>query len=245
MVNTYTLITGASRGLGRAIAIDQSLQKKNLVLHFNSGESAVNEVRKECERNGSKVLTVQANLTETEGIAKLMAFIKEEGIKLSGLVNNAGSGGGGGIKEVTADVWDRVLDLNLRAPVLLTQQLLPYLEKGAAVVNISSGAGIKNGISSIAYESSKAGLIHATRSMALSLAPDVRVNSIAPGFVKTDINKARWGDPNFEKMVVNMTPVGRWGEPVDIAKSVSFLLSEDSSFICGETLVVDGGITIR
>ncbi len=245
MEKGYILVTGASRGLGKAIAIDLAGSVEGLVLHFNRGDSEVKEVAESCRNKGSKVETVRANLQDVSGIDELVSFVKSKGIELSGLVNNAGIGGGGDLREVSEEAWDRVQSVNIKSPVLLTQKLLPFLSKGSAVVNISSAAGIKGGISSISYEASKAALIHATRSMALSLSPDIRVNSVAPGFVKTDINRAGWEDPEFEKKVAKRTPAGRWGRPEDIAAAVSFLLSSRASFITGETLVVDGGITIR
>lgn len=245
MVDGYTLITGASRGLGKATAIELSKKKAKLILHYNRGEKEAHEVGEECKRNGSEVEYIGANLELLEGVKTIGAFLSEKAIRLSGLVNNAGIGGGGDIRQVPEDAWDRVQNINIKTPVFLTQELLPYLQKGSSVVNISSAAGIKGGISSIAYEASKAALIHATRSMAITLSPDIRVNSVAPGFVKTEINKARWEDPEFENMVARRTPLARWGKPEDIAKAVAFLLSDDSSFITGETLVADGGITLR
>lgn len=245
MVDGYTLITGASRGLGKAIAIELSKKNAKLILHYNSGNKEAKEVGEECKKNGSEVEYIGANLESLEGVKAIASFLSEKGIKLSGLVNNAGIGGGGDLKQVPEDAWDRVQTINIKTPVFLTQQLLPYLQKGSSVVNISSAAGIRGGISSIAYEASKAALIHATRSMAITLSPDIRVNSVAPGFVKTDINRAGWENPDFESMVSRRTPLARWGKPEDIAKAVAFLLSDDSSFITGETLVADGGITIR
>lgn len=238
------LVTGAGKGLGRAMAIDLSERGWDLVLHYNRSGSGIDEVEKICSRNGSEVSRIGADLSGQDGIAAVYDFVGQEGIRLNGIVNNAGLSAGKGLRGTEPDQWDLVQNVDLKAPVFLTKMLLEFLANGGSVVNISSAAGIRNGISPISYEAAKAALIHVTRSMAMSLGPGIRVNAVAPGFVRTDINRHRWEDQKFISMVNSRTPLKRWGEPEEIARAVSFLLSSDASFITGETLVVDGGATL-
>jgi len=245
MKRGFALVTGSSKGLGKAIAIELSKDGWNLILHYNSGKDAVKEVITACESHGSQTRTVRSDLSSLKGIDGLCEEIKGMGVSLSGIVNNAGISLPGNIKTITPESWDRVQDLNVRAPVFIVNRLAGTMETPGSVVNVSSAAAIKAGLSFIAYEASKASLVHVTRSMAVTLAPGIRINSVAPGFVKTDINKSRWEDVSFYEKVSGMTLLGRWGNPEDVAKTVRFLMSEDASYITGQTLVVDGGITLR
>jgi len=245
MKKGFALVTGSSKGLGKAIALELSRDGWDLILHYNSGKEAVMDVEKLCKDQGSETRTLQCDLSSVSEIDSLCSQIRNMGIGLRGIVNNAGISLPGNISTITPEAWDRVLDLNIRAPVLIVNRLAGTMEKPGSVVNISSAAAIKAGLSAIAYEASKAALVHATRSMAVTLAPGIRVNSVAPGFVKTDINRKRWEDRSFYESISKATLLGRWGNPEDVAKAVRFLMSEDASYITGETLVVDGGITLR
>ncbi|WP_393971281.1 SDR family NAD(P)-dependent oxidoreductase [Oxyplasma meridianum] len=245
MKKGFALVTGSSKGLGKAIAIELSRDGWDLILHYNSGKEAVTEVDKLCRDQGSETMVIQGDLSSIGGIDSTCTDIRNMGIRLKGIVNNAGISLPGNISTITQEAWERVLDVNLRAPVFIVNRLSGVIEKPGSVVNISSAAAIKAGLSAIAYEASKAALVHATRSMAVTLAPGIRVNSVAPGFVKTDINRKRWEDRSFYESISKATLLGRWGNPEDVAKAVRFLMSEDASYITGETLVVDGGITLR
>ena len=245
MKKGFALVTGSSKGLGKAIAIELSRDSWDLILHYNSGKEAVREVEKLCISQGSETKTIQGDLSSISGIDSVCTGIKDTVTGIRGIVNNAGISLPGNISTITPEAWDMVLDMNIRAPVFIVNRLAAQMEKPASVVNISSAAAIKAGLSAIAYEASKAALVHATRSMAVTLAPGIRVNSVAPGFVKTDINRKRWEDPSFHESISRSTLLGRWGNPEDVARAVRFLMSEDASYITGETLVVDGGITLR
>ena len=245
MKKGFALVTGSSKGLGKAIALELSRDGWDLILHYNSGKEAVMEVEKLCGDQGSETRVLQGNLSSLSGIDSVCSEIKNMGTGLRGIVNNAGISLPGNISTITPEAWDSVLDVNIRAPVFIVNRLAGTMEKPGSVVNISSAAAIKAGLSAIAYEASKAALVHATRSMAVTLAPGIRVNAVAPGFVKTDINRKRWEDSSFYESISKATLLGRWGNPEDVAKAVRFLMSEDASYITGETLVVDGGITLR
>lgn len=241
----FALVTGSSKGLGKAIALELSKDGWNLILHYNSGNDAVRDVKAACEAVGSEIRTVHGDLSSINGIDAVCDEIKNMGVAISGIVNNAGISLPGNVSTITPESWNKVQDINIRAPVFIVNRLAGTMEKPGSVVNISSAAAIKAGSLSIAYEASKASLVHVTRSMAVTLAPGIRVNSVAPGFVKTDINKSRWKDATFYENVSRMTLLGRWGNPEDVGKTVRFLMSDDASYITGQTIVVDGGITLR
>jgi 3-oxoacyl-[acyl-carrier protein] reductase len=244
MTERFVLVTGSSGGLGRAISTEIARKGKNVILHYNSNDSDAKLIQQEVKNIGTEAEIISADLSLLEGPDKLSQEIIHKGMRLSGIVNNAGLGRPGNAATVNDDDWDAVSNVNLRAPVLLVRKLLPAMDKPASVVNIASPAGIIVGASSIAYEATKAGLIHATRSMAVTLAPDIRVNAVAPGYVKTNMTRSRLSDEKFLSGILSRTPMKRLGTPEEIAKFVLFLLSEDSSFITGETILIDGGITL-
>ena len=244
MTENYVLVTGAAGGLGSAISRELASRGIGLILHYNSRSAEASDLKKEVEKMGVNAETVSADLSNLEGLEKLHSKISDMGVSLSGIVNNAGTSRPGNASNIKEDDWDFVQNVNVKGPVMLVSKLNHLFAKPASVVNIASAAGIRAGLSSIAYEASKASLIHATRSMALSLAPDVRVNAVAPGFVVTNINRARLSDEKIKQEIIRRTPLKRLGKPEDIGKLVGFLMSEDSGFITGETIVIDGGITL-
>jgi 3-oxoacyl-[acyl-carrier protein] reductase len=240
----FALVTGSSGGLGGAIAIELARHEWDVILHYNRTRETLEKTEHDCKEAGAEVSILQADLSMSTGLDSIFDNIREGGLELGGIVNNSGTGRPGSALDITDETWDDVQNINLRAPVLLTKRLVPLIKGKGSVVNISSAAGVRAGLSAIAYEATKAALIHATRSMAVTFAPNIRVNSVAPGYVKTNINRKRLDDPRTLEAILRRTPVGRLGQPEDIAKAVRFLMSDDASFITGETLVVDGGITL-
>ncbi|MCL5678459.1 MAG: SDR family oxidoreductase [Candidatus Thermoplasmatota archaeon] len=244
MTKKFVLVTGSSGGLGSAIAVELAKNGWNIALHYNRSSDGAERTAKECMAAGADVRTYQADLSKSSGLDSISDSIREDGLELGGIVNNSGTGRPGSALDIADGAWDEVQSVNIRAPVLLTRRLVPLIRGEGAVVNISSAAGIRAGLSAIAYEAGKAALIHATRSMAVSFAPRIRVNSVAPGYVRTNINSKKLDDPRILEVILKRTPAGRLGLPEDVAKAVRFLMSDDASFITGETLVVDGGITL-
>ncbi len=242
----YVLVTGGSRGIGREISKKLADEGKNIIIHYNRNSQEAEKVRDYCEGKGVKTLAVSADLSSVEGISVIRKFVQDNAGSLSGLVNAAGIYEGNQLNEITVEEWESVLSVNLMPVVFLTRELVPMLEKGRspAVVNISSVLGLKNDIYGLSYQASKAAIIHISRSLAKALAPAIRVNSVSPGFIMTDMNRDGWEDSHFRGKVEKITPMGRWGKVEDIAEMVCFLLSDKASFITGSNFVVDGGISI-
>lgn len=240
----YVLVTGASRGIGQEIATGLSEDGWNIIVHYNKSESEAEEVAEKCRKNRVDAFCVGADLSKSSGIESLTNTIRERGQKISGLINNAGLVRLGTVKDFEDSDWDEVFSLNLRAPAVLVKNALQIFDRPGSIVNISSAAGIRPGTTPVAYEASKAALIHLTRSMAISLGPDIRVNAIAPGWILTDLNRGYLESEGVKEKILKRTPIKRLGTAKDVADAVRFLMSQKASFITGQTLSVDGGITL-
>lgn len=233
---TY-LVTGGSRGIGFAVASSLLESGATVLLHHRKPGEGVKRLK---QKHSGRVIEFASELSSAEGISSLVEWAST--YSLDGIVNNAGVYQGESIEETTYAVWNETLTINLAAPFFIVRGLKKnLLSSRGSVVNISSIMGVVPSAGAFAYQSSKAALIHLTKSLALELAPSVRVNCIAPGFVRTDMNRDGWTDREFQAAVEKATPAGRWGETEDIAHPVLFLLSPLASFITGQCLLVDGG----
>ena len=239
------LITGGSRGIGRMIAEGFLAQGARVYISARKA-AACDQTAKELSALGT-CISLPGDVSTVEGAQALVAaYAKHEG-SLDILVNNAGAAWGAPYEEFPESGWDKVVDLNLKAPFFLTQALTPMLKKAATdhlskVINIASIDGISvNPQETYSYAASKAGLIQLTRRMALRLAQDrIVVSAIAPGAFASDMNKlARdHGDEVKERI-----PAGRIGTPEDMAGAAIYLASRAGDYVMGSTLVVDGGVT--
>ena len=244
MGNGNILVTGGSKGIGAAIAVELSRSGYDIILHYNKSSTSAASVAEACKRNGSKVALVSADLTSSNGIKDLCNQVRKLNLKLKGIVNNAGSGAGDDISRLTEEVWDAVLTINAKAPLLIIKNLLDLFEENASIVNMSSLASMKPIPSSISYSAGKAALLNITKSLALNLGPQIRINAIAPGFIETDMTAFFRQNEKIYDNIVKRTPLKRFGKPEEIAKIARFLISDDSSFMTGEVIVADGGISI-
>jgi NAD(P)-dependent dehydrogenase (short-subunit alcohol dehydrogenase family) len=240
------LVTGASRGIGRAIAVGLARAGADLALSARD-EERLAEVRSEVEALGRRAVVLPADVTDAEACARLAADAVEGLGHLDVLVNNAGgSSYMGPFTELRFRGWEKTMRLNVDSIVHLSQAVGRHmLERGTgAVVNVASVAGLTGTPSLAAYGASKAAVVSLTKTLALEWGPrGVRVNALCPGWTKTDLNANLWGDEARAADRVSTTGLRRWAEAEEMVGPTLFLASDASSYVTGQALVVDGGQT--
>ncbi len=229
------VVTGAATGIGRAIARRFAAEGMGLILADVS--PLLGEVVAELEEGGAEVVAAQVDLT-TDSARQEVRLLAERAGGLRALVNNAGITRDARLVNLSDEAFTAVLDVNLGATYQLTVELAPLFEDGAAVVNMASRAYLGN-FGQYNYSVSKGGVVGMTRAMALELAPRVRVNAIAPGLIATEMTMAIPADVR-EKMV-DAIPLERMGTPEEVAELAAFLVSDSSSYLTGEVIVIGGG----
>ena len=238
------LVTGGSGDIGRAIAKRLAAAGAQVVVTYVGAEQAATEVVAEIEATGGRAAHVQLDQRDPQAIEQCIADLSQNYGRLDILVNNAAWNIGipfPDLDALTPEIWDRVLETNLRAPFLLARACASLLKANGQghIVNISSAGGISPGSSSIAYSASKAGLNHLTRCLAVAMAPEVAVNGIAPGLVEETRMAKRLPDAVAEG-ARRQAVLGRVGQAQDIAEQVHTFVTSQS--ISGQTLVIDGGM---
>lgn len=240
------LVTGGSRGIGRAIALGLAEAGADVAVTSRKLPDLEN-VAGEIKKLGRKSLAVAAHVGRMEEIGNLVSKVKEEFGKIDILVNNAATNPTvDPALDVQERAWDSLMNLNLKGLFFLSQTVARLMKEqgGGNIINISSVAGIRPDILPI-YSISKAGVIMATKVMAREWAKYcIRVNTIAPGLVKTKFSEYLWGTPEIYQAVVAQAPLGRICEPEEMVGAVIYLASEASSYMTGQVLVVDGGATL-
>lgn len=245
--NKTALITGASRGIGKAIALELARMGADIVLNYVRNEEAALGARDELLELGSKVLVHQANVGDPKAMEALVDAAAAEFGKIDLLIHNAALGAFKPVHKLKINQWDLSMDVNTKAFLLLVQKALPFMEKaGEGNIIALSSLGATRFIPNYgAIGISKAALETLVKYLAVELAPKkIRVNCVSGGLVDTDAVKFF---PNFEELkkeVVSRTPAGRIGRPEDLAKVVAFLASPDSSWIVGQTVIADGGLSL-
>jgi 3-oxoacyl-[acyl-carrier protein] reductase len=235
------LITGGSRGIGRAICIRLASEGAKIVLHYHRNRQAANEV---IELIGGEVSIVQADLGSPTEIEKMFDTLTN--VELDILVNNAGIWKPSPLGASTVQLMNEIVDTNLKGPFWVMHCAPPHLKEGARVINISSVAG-RTGVAGgrSLYGATKAAVDSLARNWALELAPrGILVNAIAPGYVTTDMTATYLSDPAILKRAVERHPLGRLETAEDVAGVVAFLCSEDARFITGQSINVSGGFVI-
>lgn len=232
------LVTGSSRGIGRAIALQLARDGMNIVVNYSKDKKGAEETVNEIKKLDKDAISVVADVSQPN---QVKALIKAAASKFGGidvLVNNAGINNKIGIEELEVDEWKKVMDVNINGAFYCSKEALPHLKQSkGCIINISSMAAFKGSMKNAHYGTSKAALVGLTKSLAKELAKfDVRVNAVAPGYVMTDLMK----DRNLKDLAKNV-PLGRLAKPEEIANVVSFLASEKASYITGETICVNGG----
>ncbi|HZQ65217.1 MAG TPA: SDR family oxidoreductase [Gaiellaceae bacterium] len=240
------LVTGASRGIGRAIALDLAAAGCEVVGAARS-EEALAAVGAEVEVLGRSFLPLAVDLADPGVLpaAAERAWAWRDGIDL--LVNAAGLIVRTGPLEVTPDEWDAVFGVNVRGTFFLTQAVGRRMlgAEGGSIVTVTSLAGEIPTRAALSYQASKAALIQLTRALAAAWAPTVRVNAVAPGYVRTDLNSAWLDVEENAGYVLGNTPLGRVAEPQDVVGAVRFLASPSAAYVTGQNLRVDGGWSVR
>lgn len=239
------LITGASRGIGRAIAAVLAREGWAVCANCLERRDAAEALVRELREQGRAAIAVQADVADREAVEAMVRTASEELGPVELLVNNAGISHRGLFQDLDDRTWERLLAVNLTGPRNTVQAVLPHMlsEKRGCIVNISSIWGLRGGSCETAYAATKAGLVGLTRSLALELAPSgIRVNCVAPGCVETDMVRVLGEDTR--RMLAEETPLGRLGRPEEIAEAVAFLSSERSGFITGQVLTADGGFIV-
>lgn len=244
-IEKTALVTGASRGIGRAIALTLAAKGYAVALNYAGSQAAAEAVKGEIEAAGGKAFTIQGDVSKAEDVDRIFKTIKEEFGQLDVLVNNAGITRDGLLIRMKEESWDAVLSTDLKSDFLTIKaaaQMMRRKKKGS-IINIASVVGIMGNIGQANYAAAKAGVIGLTKACAKELAArNIRVNAVAPGFIATDMTDAI-PEKNKEAMLTAI-PLGRMGLAEDVAKAVSFLASDDASYITGQVLKVDGGMVM-
>jgi NAD(P)-dependent dehydrogenase (short-subunit alcohol dehydrogenase family) len=241
---TVALVTGASRGLGRAIALALAEAGADLALTGRTVED-LEWTAVEAGKHGVRADVIRADLREPTEIEALVAGAIAAFGRIDVLVNNAGiSGPDKSFLDLAPEDWDDVLAVNLRGPALCAQAVARTMveRRRGRIINVASIMGLKPISRLVPYCASKAGLIHLTRAMALELARyNVQVNAVCPGYFHTPMNEDLFATPKGQEIIQRSIPMRRLGDPVELAPTVVFLASEASSFMTGSVIVVDGG----
>lgn len=241
------VVTGASKGIGAAIAKQLAADGASVVVNYATSREGADNVVAGIAKAGGKAIAVGGSVANQEDIDKLFADIKKAFGRVDILVNNAGVYGFAPIEQITAEEYKRQYDTNVLGLLLTTKAAIPmFPPEGGSVINISSVVSTLAPASASVYSSTKGAVDTITKSLAKELGPrQIRVNSINPGFVVTEgTHSAGLAGSDFEKDAIARTPLGRAGQPEDIALPVAFLASDDARWITGETIFVSGGSAI-
>ncbi|UPW84105.1 3-oxoacyl-[acyl-carrier-protein] reductase [Lysinibacillus sp. Ag94] len=239
------VVTGASRGIGRAIALKLADEGAKVVVNYSGSQAKAEEVVAMIQENGGEAVAVQASVSKTEEVSALMdAAVKTFG-SLDILVNNAGITRDNLLMRMKEDEWDDVLDTNLKGVFLCTKAVTRQMMKQRAgrIINISSIVGVAGNAGQANYVAAKAGVIGLTKTTAKELASrNILVNAIAPGFIETEMTEQLPED--IKQGMLTQIPLAKLGQPEDIAKAVAFLASDDANYMTGQTLHIDGGMVM-
>ncbi|WP_127583844.1 elongation factor P 5-aminopentanone reductase [Paenibacillus koleovorans] len=239
---TTVLITGASRGIGAAVAERFASVGMRVVIHYLNAHEAANEVARACMAHGGQVLTVTADLRSREQLQRMHEKMQQHGMMPDILVNNAGVSHFGLLSDITEEDWDRVMDINLKGMFLCTQLFMPHMirQKYGRIINVSSVWGISGASCEVVYSTAKGGVNAFTKSLAKELAPSgVTVNAVAPGVVETTMNDRL--DADEQQALKSEIPLGRFAQPDEIASLVYFIALPESGYITGQIISPNGG----
>lgn len=239
------VVTGASRGIGRAIAIRLASEGAVVVINYNGSRERAEEVKAEIEKAGGKAGIRQCNVSDYKACEEMFKDIVAEFGSVDILVNNAGITKDGLLMKMSEEDYDAVLDTNLKGTFncirFVARQMIK--QRGGRIINMSSVSGVLGNAGQANYSASKAGVIGLTKSAARELAArGITVNAIAPGFINTEMTEVL--SDKVKEAAVSQIPLGKFGETQDIANAVAFLASDEARYITGQVLNVDGGMAM-
>lgn len=239
------VITGASRGIGREIALKYAKEGANIVLNYRNSETEALQLKEELDKLGSNTLIIKANVSDFEEAERLIKEAKEVFGRVDILVNNAGVTKDSLIMRMKEEDFDSVIEVNLKGAFNCLKAVTPIMirQKEGKIINMSSVVGVIGNAGQVNYCASKAGLIGMTKSLAREIGgKNINVNAIAPGFIDTDMTKVLSEDQ--KKNIMAQVPLKRLGQSEDIANLALFLASEQSNYITGQVIHVDGGMAM-
>jgi 3-oxoacyl-[acyl-carrier protein] reductase len=239
------IVTGASRGIGREIALELARQGANVAVNYSGSEAKANETVEEIKALGRDAFAVKADVSDSEAVTAMMKETLEKFGSIDILVNNAGITRDNLLMRMKEEEWDEVISINLKGVFLCTKAATRQMmkQRSGRIINVSSIVGVSGNPGQANYVAAKAGVIGLTKTSAKELASrGITVNAIAPGFISTDMTDKL--NEEVKEQMLSGIPLGRLGEPSDIAKVALFLASEDSRYMTGQTLHVDGGMVM-
>ena len=243
LTGKVAVVTGASRGIGRAIALRLAQEGAAVVINYNGSKERAQEVKTEIESAGGTAQIMQCDVADAASCDEMFQTIMKEFGRIDILVNNAGITRDGLLMKMAEEDFDAVIDTNLKGTFhcirAVSRQMLR--QRSGRIINLSSVSGVLGNAGQANYSASKAGIIGLTKSFAKEMSSKgININAIAPGFIETDMTKVL--NDKYVEEIVNTIPSKRVGRPEDIAKAALFLASDMSDYITGQTLMVDGGL---
>ena len=239
------LVTGASRGIGREIALELARQGANVAVNYSGSEAKANEVVDQIKELGREAFAIQCNVSDNEAVQSMVKETIERFGNLDILVNNAGITRDNLLMRMKENEWDDVININLKGVFLCTKAVTRQMmkQRSGRIINIASIVGVSGNPGQANYVAAKAGVIGLTKTTAKELASrGITVNAIAPGFISTDMTDEL--PEETKEVMLKQIPLAQFGKPEDIAKVAAFLASEDSKYMTGQTLNVDGGMVM-
>ena len=243
--NKTAIVTGASRGIGRAIALELAKRGAYVIVNYNGSKEAAEETVRAIEAAGGRGEAYQCDVSDCEACEKLICYAMDQKGKIDILVNNAGITRDNLLMRISEEDFDAVLNTNLKGAFhtmrLVSRHMLK--QRSGRIINMASVVGVAGNAGQVNYAASKAGIIGMTKSAAKELASrGITVNAVAPGFIETDMTEKLSG--KVKEQAVSQIPLGRFGSAEDVAKAVVFLASDDAGYITGQVIHVDGGMVM-